>query len=113
MQKPSGSICRRNTQALFVKHIHGWAFRQTHWRILAAESALGLTLVLWAWNDAVAVISRQRRLGAPPMPPDQLALVNWEPVFAGGIALAGLALIVLTLRRTNSRFVAEHSAILP
>jgi hypothetical protein len=103
--------CRRNRQALFVKYLHGWPFGRTHWRVLVVEVALGLMLVLWAWNNAVAVSSLRDRPGAPPISPEQVVLMNWGPVFAGGIAVTSVGLIVVTLARTTRGFNRGNPAI--
>ncbi|MEU8589385.1 hypothetical protein AB0C59_20635 [Streptomyces sp. NPDC048664] len=102
--------CRRNLQALFAKYISGWRFALTHWKILATESVLGTALVLWTWNAAATADDRHKLPGAPPPPAGELLVNYWGPFMAIGIALASLALVVLTLRKTNLKFIKAHSA---
>jgi hypothetical protein len=104
--------CRRSTQTLFVKYLHGWSFVRTHWRILAFEATIGLVLVAWVWRSTAAVVNRHELPGAPPMLPGELALGGWEPIVAGGVAVISLALVTLILLRASSRFVKSHSASL-
>lgn len=104
--------CRKNAQALFVKHISGWGFVRTHRGILAVESGLALALVLWTWERTRAVLDTVRDPMAPPRARDLAVLAGWQPAVATVVALLSLTLIAISLARTNARFVKAHSASL-
>lgn len=104
--------CRRNAQTLFAKYISGWSFLRTHGWILAGEGAIALALVLWTWQSTVAATKMYERPGSPPPPADLEILGNWAPVVAVGVASLSLGLILVSLLRTNAKFVRAHVATL-
>lgn len=90
--------CGRNAQSLFAKHLHGWGFLRTHWKILALEAAIGTALLAWTWSESAAVVARSRVPTLPPLPAYVVDGATWKPVLAGGALLTALALAVVAVR---------------
>ncbi|MFG2041946.1 hypothetical protein [Dactylosporangium sp. NPDC048998] len=102
--------CRRNAQALFAKYVSGWSFVRAHRWPLLIESGLGLALMVWSWHSTSSAIDRYQQPGSPPPPVGLLPLHGWEPLLAGGVAAACVAVFTVVLLRTHAAFVRTHSA---
>jgi hypothetical protein len=95
--------CDRNAQSLFARHLHGWGFVRTHWRILALETALGTVLLAWTWSESAAIIARSRIPTLPPLPTYVVEGATWQPVLAGGVMLTALVLAAGAVRWLSPR----------
>ncbi|WP_328324123.1 hypothetical protein OHA70_32505 [Kribbella sp. NBC_00382] len=88
----------RNAQSLFAKHLHGWGFLRTHWRLLALEAAIGIALLVWTWSGSAAVLARSRVPTLPPLPAYVVDGATWKPVLAGGVVLIAVTLAAGAVR---------------
>jgi hypothetical protein len=95
--------CGRNAQSLFARHLHGWGFVRTHWRILALEATLGAVLLAWTWSESAAIIARSRIPTLPPLPTYVVERATWQPVLAGGVMLTALVLAAGAVRWLSPR----------
>lgn len=90
--------CGRNAQSLFAKHLHGWGFARTHWKILALEATIAAALLAWTWSESAAVIARSRIPTLPPLPAYVVERATWQPVLTGGVLVVALALAAGAVR---------------
>jgi hypothetical protein len=95
--------CGRNAQSLFARHLHGWGYVRTHWRILALEAALGAVLLAWTWSESAAVVARSRIATLPPLPAYVAEGAMWQPVLAAGVMLTALMLTAAAVRWLSPR----------
>jgi len=104
--------CRKNAQALFVKHISGWTFAKAYRPLLALESVFALVLVggvaLYTWNK----IRDMRALESEgiPLPPGATLLLGvWTPAAMLAIAVLGVVAVFVVLAVSHRRLVKQRA----
>jgi hypothetical protein len=105
--------CRKNAQALFVKHISGWTFAKAYWPLLALESLFALALIggigLYTLNTIRDI--RARKAAGVPLPPgDNLPLGGWMPAVMLAISILSVVAIIIVLAVSHRRLVKQRAA---
>jgi hypothetical protein len=103
---------RKNSQAIFVKHISGWCFAATHRLVIAAEVLIAAVLVAWlplhVWMENQES-ERYLRRGMPPInPPVELSTL--DVALTAGLVTVALGAVLLALAAFHRRVVRESVA---
>lgn len=104
--------CRKNAQALFVKHISGWTFDKTYRPLLALEGlfALALTVGIGLYTLNTIRDIRARTAAGVPLPPgDNLPLGGWTPAVMLAIAILSVVAVIIVLAVSHRRLAKQRA----
>ncbi|MFJ3970925.1 bacteriocin-associated integral membrane family protein [Streptomyces parvus] len=104
--------CRKNSQAIFVRHISGWRFAAVHRPVLIAEGALALLLATWlpfqVWQQNQD-LERYAALGVPPpRPPAEVSALDIG--ITSCLVCVEIIAVLIALVAFHRRIVKEGAA---
>lgn len=103
---------RKNTQAIFAKHINGWSFWMMHRRLFVLDALVAAGLLAWvAWHSWTKITAREQftDMGVPP-PPSLPRADWWQLASAAGVAVLATTLLVAALGLAHRRIIKEGTA---
>ncbi|OAH14879.1 hypothetical protein [Streptomyces jeddahensis] len=100
---------RKNSQAIFARHISGWRFTATHRTVLALEGLLAVLLAVWVpfqvWQQN-RDLERYEALGIPP-PRAPIEITGLDLGVTGGLVAIEVSAVLLALVAFHRRIVKE------